>query len=163
MVGSGKLYSLTDQEFHSINTLLMSNSLTSIRFTTARIFDKAFVNGQQMFSKEYKGVTKCNSYTISYCVSNNTLFGTIQKFILIEGYHLAVLKTLHIKTHGPPHVFSESVVTRKTSEVLFSDYISFETGGLCYVLAKCIKQKCCNLSNNVCNLLTTPVNNIERE
>ena len=154
---------ISDEELQSINTVLASEDLPSIQSTTARIFHKAFVNGQQMFTQDYKRVTKRNSYTISYCVSNNTYFGLIQKFIVIEGHHLAVIKKLHIKTDGPLHSFSGGIVISKTAKLLFSDYLSFEVGGLHYVLAKCIVQKYCNLSNNAFNLLTLPVNNVEKE
>ena len=62
-----------------------------------------------MFTQDYKCLTKRNSYTISYCISNNIHFGLMQKFIVIEGHRLAVIKKLHIKMDGPLHSFNKRI------------------------------------------------------
>ena len=165
MVGSGSMYSLQDKELQDVNQLLHSIKSPSLKSPIVRTYPKVKVNGNVFFSKNYKKVTKRNSYTISYLKppSKSVYYGFIEDFLSVNGHYIASIKTLEIISRGPIQEFPEDIISSESKKILFSDYLTFEHKSRAYIFVNQILGKCCNLSYGDWNVLTFLVNNVELE
>ena len=67
---------------------------------------------------------------------------------------------LYRHVSGPPHKFTDRVVTAASLYALFIDYITYEEDALKFIFAVGIVQKCINLSNDNWRVLTLPINDL---
>ena len=106
------------------------------KFFSCENLSKVKIDGNMFFSKNYKRVTKRNSYTISYSKppSNCVYYGLIENFLSANGHYLAAIRTLEIISTGPIHPFSEDIIAIDSKKILFSDYLTFEYGSHAFIL-----------------------------
>ena len=129
MVGKARMCTLSDDEVYQINLLLASCDLPLLANSTGLIHHKAIINGKVFFSISNKRVKKRNGYTIMFReLSTNQCYALVEKFISVNGHHIAAVKTLQTHVSGPPHKIPDRVVTTDSLYTLFNDHITYVIG-----------------------------------
>ena len=60
--------------------------------------------------------------------STNQCYALVEKFISVNGHHIAAVKTLQTHVSGPPHKIPDRVVTTDSLYTLFNDHITYVIG-----------------------------------
>lgn len=165
MIGKTKLISLPEEDAAQINHLLESSGLLPLRSTKVESSLKARISGSTFFAKENRRVKKSNSFTIAFVLqSDATLhYGFIERFLVANDTHVALIQELDIVRKGPQNGVPESIATISSQALMFEDYLTYKEGTHRYIFTHQIKYLCCNLSNSSWKLLTTLVNDTEVE
>ena len=104
---------------------------------------------------------KQNNFTILFSSQDSSLsinYCLVEKFLMVNENQLAIITSLSIYSTGPQHQFHSDTVTADTQKTIFNDYVQYEYGDMQCIFVKQILQKCCNLSNHNCKILTAPIN-----
>lgn len=162
MIGKGSTIVLTEEELHKINDFLMMYNISPVMSPCVCVFSRAVFNRNTYYSKERQQFKKRNAYTVAYFTSSSesvlVKYGLVEKFYLIDDHHIALIRELETRNTGPPHDIADTIVTVESQKILFSDYLTYSEGETAFIFVHNILTKCCNLSNNNWNLLTSNVN-----
>ena len=163
MLGKGTLYTLTDGDLHSINELLRTRNLPSVRNVQAREHFRVIFNRKTYCTRYYTCMKKWDNSTICF-MENPPCFllkyGVIERLIVVDNaYHLAVVTILNIIKRGLP--CPDTAITPQTADILFAEYLQFNESCKSVIFVDQFSTICCNLSHCGLDLLTWFLNDIE--
>ena len=164
-LGKGSYCDLMSEDKKSINLLLQTQNHPPIQKFQAREYNRAIINRKPYSTRQYSSTKKRSNFIIkivSTPPNYSIYYGIIEKLISLDNFQLAFITKLKI-THKGPSTCTSDDITRKSAELLFSDYLQYEENDNCVIFVYQILELCCNLSLTDCNMLSWFPNKIENE
>ena len=164
-LGKGSYCDLITEDKKLINLLLQSQNQQPLKRFQAREYNRIIINRKPYSTRQYSSTKKRNNSTIkimSAPPNYSVYYGIIEKIISLDNFKLAFISKLKITHNGPPTCTSDDI-TRKSADLLFSDYLHYEESDKCVIFIHQILELCCNLSQTDCNLFSWFPNKIENE